>query len=141
MNESKTNRIRLSTLTEEIRTTERIIASGSESSLWVDYCEEMLKITGISVTDDTDWDPEIKTETAAWWLGAYAGEMAIGAAGSDPFDADGECVIPTEPAPADIESLSETLGHEATENELREFEQGFEYIVLMHIDRLEKEAG
>jgi hypothetical protein len=62
-----------------------------------------------------------KTTPTAESLATLAAKEAIKAAGLRPFDADGTCLLPTEPMAADWDWLTEELGHEPDADEQRDF--------------------
>ena len=55
----------------EIREIEKRLAPGSETSLWIEYCEAMRLATGYLPYDDYDDDVPVDADEAARWRAAY----------------------------------------------------------------------
>jgi len=51
----------------------------------------------------------------------FAAKEAIKAGGPDPFDSDGNCLLPEEPMDADWDALEDELMRKPTEEERRDF--------------------
>ena len=67
-------------------------------------------------------------------LGAFAADAAIKAGGPDPFDADGDCLLPVEPMDVDWDFLDEQLGHKADRWEQRDFADSYSRLMSAAID-------
>ncbi len=67
-------------LTEDIRRSERVLAPGSETTLWSDYCNDIERITGHLPYDAGDAeDVVLPDDVAEYWRSEYAALEAKGA--------------------------------------------------------------
>lgn len=66
----------LSALTAEIRRSEAVLARGSESALWAEYCDDMLARVGQLPYRDSDTDPIVPEDACEFWLAEYAAAIA-----------------------------------------------------------------
>lgn len=64
--------MKLSTLTDEIRDRERLLAPGSETGLWSNYCEAVRLEAGVLPHHDHDDGIEVDDRFAIEWIERYA---------------------------------------------------------------------
>lgn len=115
-------------VTEWVRGEERILAPGSETSLWGEYVQAAGG-WGARLARPRSWPPapQVDTLVVAWWVGAYCAAGAVKAVNCDKYPADPYllALLPAYPQEGDWRSLDELLGRPATPAEREEMAEGY----------------